>query len=112
MIREAKATALTLSWLHLGVGYDIRWRARYRNEDAMKELNEPSRAYNDHGFLRNYKLEDFDIVVPLGVLSSVRKHDIPFLYGPDDKPLFKEVHWKYLNFPGHSLHHMKRLMFG
>jgi hypothetical protein len=40
-------------------------------------------------------LEDFDIVVPLGILSSVRKHDIPFLFGPDDKPLFKEVHWKY-----------------
>ncbi len=99
---EAKATALpTLSLIApTGVaGYDlIRWRAQelYRQiEDAVKELNEPSRAYNDHGFLRNYKLEDFDIVVPLGVLSSVRKHDIPFLYGPDDKPLFKEVHWKY-----------------
>src|SRR5690606_14574227 len=99
---QAKATALpTLSLVApAGVaGYDlIRWRAQelYRQiEDAMKELNEPSRSYNDHGFLRNYKLDDFDIVVPLGVLSSVRKHDIPFLYGPDDKPLFKEVHWKY-----------------
>jgi len=64
-------------------------------EDYMKELNEPSRSYNDHGFLRNYKLEDFDIIVPLGVLSSVKKLDVPFLYSPDDKPIFKEVHWKY-----------------
>lgn len=99
---QAKATSLgTISLIApTGVaGYDlIRWRAQelYRQiEDYMKELNEPSRSYNDHEFLRNYKLEDFDIVVPLGVLSSVRKHDIPFLYGPDDKPLFKEVHWKY-----------------
>ena len=80
-------------------GYDLkRWRAQelYRQiEDYMAELNEPSREYNDLGFLRNYKLEDFDIIVPLGVLSSVRKHDVPFLYTPDDKPKFKEVHWKY-----------------
>ena len=55
----------------------------------------PSRAYNDLGFLRNYSIDDFDIVVPLGVLSSVRKHDVPFLYTPDNKPKFKEVHWKY-----------------
>jgi len=64
-------------------------------EDYMKELEEPSRAYNDHAFLRNYKFEDFDIIVPLGVLSSVRKMDVPFLYTPDDKPIFKEIHWKY-----------------
>ncbi len=104
MIVSAIAKATSLGTISLiaptGVaGYDlIRWRAQelYRQiEDYMKELNEPSRSYNDHGFLRNYKLEDFDIVVPLGILSSVRKHDIPFLYGPDDKPLFKEVHWKY-----------------
>jgi len=104
IIVSAQAKAKSLGTVSLippaGVaGYDlIRWRAQelYRQiEDYMKELNEPSRSYNDHAFLRNYKLEDFDIVVPLGVLSSVRKHDIPFLYGPDDKPLFKEVHWKY-----------------
>lgn len=80
-------------------GYDaLRWKAQelYRNiEDAANELREPSREYNDLGFLRNYSLEDFDIIVPLGVLSSVRKHDIPFLYTPDEKPKFKEVHWKY-----------------
>lgn len=80
-------------------GYDLLiWKAQelYRQiEDAMKELNEPSRSYNDHGFLRNYKLDDFDIIVPLGVLSSVRKHDVPFLYNADEKPIFKEVHWKY-----------------
>ena len=80
-------------------GYDlIRYRAQelYRQiEDAMKELNEPSRDYNDNGFLRNYKLEDFDIIVPLGVLSTIRKQDIPFLFTPDDKPIFKEIHWKY-----------------
>ena len=99
---EVKAKALpniTLTAPAGVAGYDlIRWRGQelYRQiEDAMKELNEPSRTYNDHAFLRNYKLEDFDIVVPLGILSSVRKHDIPFLFGPDDKPLFKEVHWKY-----------------
>jgi hypothetical protein len=104
MVVSAQAKAKSLGTISLAApsgvaGYDlIRWRAQelYRQiEDYMKELNEPSRSYNDHGFLRNYKLEDFDIVVPLGILSSVRKHDIPFLYGPDDKPLFKEVHWKY-----------------
>lgn len=104
LIVSAQAKAKSLGTIALAApsgvaGYDlIRWRAQelYRQiEDYMKELNEPSRAYNDHGFLRNYTLEDFDIVVPLGVLSSVRKHDIPFLYGPDDKPLFREVHWKY-----------------
>lgn len=80
-------------------GYDLLvWRAQelFRNiEDAMTELNEPSRKYNDLGFLRNYKMEDFDIVVPLGILSSVRKHDVPFLYNADEKPLLKEIHWKY-----------------
>ena len=100
---QAKATSLgTISLVAPdGVaGYDlIRWRAQelYRQiEDYMKELNEPSTFYNDHGFLRNYKLEDFDIVVPLGILSSVESMTFPFLYGPDDKPLYlKKIHWKY-----------------
>lgn len=80
-------------------GYDLlRWRAQefFRQlEDNLKELEEPSREFNDLGFLRNYKRDDFDIVVPLGVLSSVRKHDIPFLFNPDEKPWIKEIHWKY-----------------
>lgn len=80
-------------------GYDLlKYRAQelYKQlEDNIKELSEPSRDYNDNGFLRTYKMEDFDIIAPLGVLSSVRKHDLPFLYNQDDKPLFKEVHWKY-----------------
>jgi len=80
-------------------GYDLlRWRAQemYRVlEDMIAELNEPSRSYNDYEFLRNYKLEDFDIVIPLGVLSSVRKQDVPFLYNPDTKISIKEIHWKY-----------------
>jgi len=68
----------------------------YRNiEDHMKELEEPSRAYNDNSFLRNYNINDFDIVVPIGILSGVTKFDVPFLYGPDEKPKFKEIHWKY-----------------
>jgi len=102
---QAKATAFTTIDLSPDAsgatlaGYDLlRWRAQelYRViEDNMKELEEPSRDYNDLDFLRSYKLADFDIIVPLGVLSSVRKHDVPFLFGPDDKPLFKEVHWKY-----------------
>lgn len=80
-------------------GYDLlKWRAQelYRVlEDMIAELKEPSRAYNDYGFLRNYSLEDFDIVIPLGVLSSVRKQDIPFLFNPDEKVGIKEIHWKY-----------------
>lgn len=100
---EDKATSLGTIDLYAPdaafTGYDLlKWKAQelYRQiEDAMKELMEPSREYNDIGFLRNYRLEDFDIVVPLGVLSSVNKHDIPFLFTPDDKPIFKEVHWKY-----------------
>ena len=68
----------------------------YRNiEDHMKEIEEPSRDWNDNSFLRTYSIEDFDIVVPLGVLSNVTKFDVPFLYGPDEKPKFKEIHWKY-----------------
>jgi hypothetical protein len=80
-------------------GYDlIRWRAQefFRQlEDAIAELEEPSRSFNDNGFLRNYKLEDFDIVVPRGILSTVKKNDIPFLFNPDQKIDVKEVHWKY-----------------
>ena len=80
-------------------GYDlIKWRAQefFRVlQDQITELNEPSREFNDNNFLRTYTLEDFDLVVPLGILSSVRKHDVPFLYNPDEKPLFREVHWKY-----------------
>ena len=104
MIVSAQAKATSLGAIALAApanvaGYDlIKWRAQelYRQiEDYMKELNEPSREYNDHEFLRNYMLEDFDIIVPLGILSSVNKHDIPFLFSPDDKPIFKEVHWKY-----------------
>lgn len=104
MIISATAKGKSLGTIELDApngisGYDLlRWRAQemYRQiEDYMAELNEPSRAYNDLGFLRNYSIDDFDIVVPLGVLSSVRKHDVPFLYTPDNKPKFKEVHWKY-----------------
>ena len=80
-------------------GYDlIRWRGQElarQIEDRMNELQEPTRAWNDNGFLRNHSVSDFDILIPLGVLSSVRKHDVPFLYNVDEKPKFKEVHWKY-----------------
>lgn len=100
---QAKATALPSIALYPPdvaiTGRDLLiWKAQelYRQiEDHVKELNEPSRDYNDNGFLRNYHLEDFDIIVPLGVLSSVRKMDVPFLFTPDEKPVFKEVHWKY-----------------
>lgn len=104
ILTSAEANAKSLGTVSLiapaGIsGRDlIIWRAQelYRQiEDYMKELNEPSRSYNDHAFLRNYKLEDFDIIVPLGVLSNVRKMDVPFLFNPDDKPVFKEIHWKY-----------------
>ena len=105
ILTSAQAGATSLGVIALGaptttlIDLDKKiWKAQelYRQiEDAMKELNEPSRSYNDNGFLRNYKLEDFDIIFPLGVLSNVTKFDIPFLYGPDDKPKFKEVHWKY-----------------
>lgn len=98
----AKATALGTIALAAPAdieGYDlIKWRAQelYRVlEDMISELNEPARSYNDYGFLRNYKLEDFDIIMPLGILSSVRKQDVPFLFNPDSKISIKEVHWKY-----------------
>lgn len=99
---QAKATALPNVVLYSNTDDTgralILWKAQelYRQiEDRVKELNEPSRAYNDNGFLRNYHIEDFDIIVPLGVLSQVRKMDVPFLFTPDDKPVFKEIHWKY-----------------
>lgn len=74
------------------------WKAQTifkKIDDYMKEIMEPSRDYNDLGFLRTYKLSDFDIVVPIGVLSDVKKLDVPFLFNPDDKPNLVEVHWKY-----------------
>ena len=104
MLVSAEADATSLGTINLQAPADIAgmdlliWRAQelYRQiQDYMRELNEPSRDYNDNSFLRNYSIDDFDIVVPLGVLSNVSKHDVPFLYGPDDKPKFKEVHWKY-----------------
>jgi len=80
-------------------GYDaIKWRAQEMFRilaDKLKELKEPSRSYNDLGFMRNYNADNFDIVVPLGVLSQVEVHDIPFLFNPDVKVSIKEVHWKY-----------------
>lgn len=98
----AKATSLGTIALAAPAGiagYDLlRWRAQelYRVlEDMITELNEPSRAYNDLGFLRNYSLENFEILIPLGILSSVRKQDLPFLFNPDSKVAIKEVHWKY-----------------
>lgn len=99
---SADATALgtiTLTAPTGVAGYDlIKWRAQelFRViEDSVKELKEPSRDYNDLGFLRNYSLEDFDIVVPLGVMSNVSKHDVPYLFNQDGKPGYKELHWKY-----------------
>lgn len=98
---EAKAKALTgISLANADMeGYDLlKWRAQelFRQiEDAVAELKEPSRDYNDNAFLRTYSIEDFDIVMPLGVMSSVRKHDLPFLFEGDAKPAIKEVHWKY-----------------
>lgn len=107
MIVSAQAGATAFSTLDLSAdasgetltGYDLlKWRAQefFRVlEDNMKELEEPSRTYNDHSFLRTYKLSDFDIIVPLGVMSSIRKHDIPYLFNPDNKPNIVEVNWKY-----------------
>lgn len=104
IITTAVAKAKTIGEIELAApagmtGYDlIRWRGQelFRQvEDYMAELNEPSRDYNDLKMLRNYSIDDFDIVVPLGVLGNVRKHDIPFLFDRDEKPRFKEIHWKY-----------------
>jgi hypothetical protein len=102
---SAQAKATSIGVIALGaptttmIDLDLKiYKAQelYRQiEDAMKELEEPSRAYNDNKFLRTYKFADFDIIVPLGVLSGVKKFDVPFLYGPDDKPIFREIHWKY-----------------
>ena len=102
---SAQAGAKTLETIDLTapdanfVGQDLLvYKAQQlykRIEDSMEELKEPSRSYNDHGFLRNYQMSDFDIIVPLGVLSSVKKMDVPFLFNADNKPVFKEVHWKY-----------------
>lgn len=76
--------------------YKFKAQEMFRQlEDSVKELKEPSRDYNDNGFLRTAKLTDFDLVIPLGVLSNVDKHDVPFLFNEDTKPTIKEVHWKY-----------------
>lgn len=100
----SKATSLgTINLKNSASGFQtgnelFKWRAQelFRQiEDSIAELNEPSRAYNDHGFLRNYTSDDFDYIVPLGILSGVKKHDAPYLFHPDDKPKFKEIHWKY-----------------
>ncbi len=109
LLTSAKANATALATIDLKAttlggtpsGRDlVLWRSQelYRVvEDQLKELKEPSREYNDLAFLRSYKPSDFKIYIPLGVLSSVRKHDIPFLYNKDDKNAleFEEVHWKY-----------------
>lgn len=104
MITSAGTKATDLTTIRLSVPEDITgrdaliWQSQelFRQlEDAIKELEEPTRAYNDNGFLRTAKMTDFDIVAPLGVLSNVSKHDIPFLFNEDGKPLIKEVHWKY-----------------
>ena len=96
------ATALTNITLTApaGVaGYDlIKWRAQElvrQIEDGISELGEPDRAFNDNSFLRTFSIDDFDIVVPVGILSTLSKHDVPYLFNPDGKPKFKEVHWKY-----------------
>ena len=105
ILASAQAGATSLGAIDLGspsttlVDMDLKvYKAQelYRQiEDAMKELEEPSRSYNDNSFLRTFKMQDFDIIVPLGVLSGIKKFDVPFLYGPDEKPIFKEIHWKY-----------------
>ena len=105
ILTSAQAGATVLATIALGapttslVDLDKKiYKAQelYRNiEDHMKEIEEPSRSWNDNSFLRNYNIKNFDIIVPLGILSGVTKFDVPFLYGPDEKPVFKEVHWKY-----------------
>ena len=104
MVTSARANATKLQTIVLtaptGIaGRDLLiWQSQemFRQlEDAIKELGEPTRAFNDNGFLRTAKIEDFDIVAPLGVLSNISKHDVPFLFNEDGKPLVKEVHWKY-----------------
>jgi len=93
-------TAIDLSTPPTGTtGLDVNvWKAQYafkKLDDYMKEIMEPSRDYNDLGFLRTYKLSDFDVVVPIGWMSDVKKLDVPFLFNADDKPNLVEVHWKY-----------------
>ena len=104
MLTSARANATKLQTIDLSAPDDIAgrdlliWQAQemFRQlEDAIKELGEPTRAFNDNGFLRTAKMGDFDIVAPLGLLSNISKHDVPFLFNEDGKPLVKEVHWKY-----------------
>lgn len=80
-------------------GYDkIRFQAQefYRKlEDKAKEVQEPSREYNSLGFMRTVDAGAFDYVIPIGLLSQVRKQDVPFLFNPDEKIGIKEIHWKY-----------------
>ena len=102
---QAGATAFTTIDLSTNqsptgaTGLDLKiWKAQYafkKLDDYMKEIKEPSRDYNDLSFLRTYKLSDFDIVVPIGFMSDIKKLDVPFLFNADDKPNLVEVHWKY-----------------
>jgi hypothetical protein len=76
----------------------IKWRAQQlfaEIQDGLEELAEPSRAYNDLEFMRNYSATEFDVIMPRGLMSQVNKHDVPFLFREDTKPTVKEVDWKY-----------------
>jgi len=56
----------------------------------LKELNEASRSYNDNGFMKNVKMSDFELILPVGIKDGFDAYEVSL-----DFINTKEVHWKF-----------------
>lgn len=61
-----------------------------RLKSMLKELNEASRTYNDNGFMKNVKMKNYDLIVPIGIKDGFEAYDVSM-----DFVNVKEVHWKF-----------------
>ena len=83
-------TAAQATPLELNMWQKSRYLTFSRKLKAMlRDLNEASRAYNDHGFMKNVNPSLYQLVVPTGIKQGFEAYEVPL---PIET---KEVHWMY-----------------
>lgn len=88
---ETLGTAAAATPLELNMFQKTRYLTFARKlKGILKELNEASRDYNDHGFLKNVARGEYDLILPIGIKDGFDAYDVSL-----DFIDVKEVHWKY-----------------
>lgn len=87
-------TAAAATPLELNMWQKSRYLTFSRKlKGILRDLNEASRSYNDHGFMKNINPSEYDLIVPTGIKQGFEAYEVPLPIST------KEVHWMFWGAP-------------